>query len=161
MLKNIIIILITFTLFGCQKKVGEKIYLSCNGIYKSYIKDEPHSNINPRDEKLTLVIEHKIYPEKSLWHIDSGNLNLMLGFFPIDMRDAKTKEGQIISTYVTDTEIQGKSISKYEDGTSGYRELMINRINGEITYETEAYSPKLKVASRSEYKGVCEVNKKI
>jgi len=139
----------------------EKIYLSCKGIYKVYEKDNPYKNLKPRDESLTLTIEHKVNPQKSRWDIESGNLNLMLGFFPIDMRDEKTKEGQVITTNVTDTEIKGEDFSKYSDGLRGYRVLTINRINGEINYETEVYLPKSKETYRYEYKGLCEVSKKI
>ena len=160
--KKILIILFLTTLIsiGCQKKMEEKIYLSCKGVHKIYEKDDRYK-LKPSDESLTLTIEYKVNPQKSRWYIDSGNLNLMLGFFPIDMRDEKTKEGQVISTNVTETEIVGQSFSKYDDGTRGYRVLTINRINGEINYETESYSPKIKGTYRSEYKGLCEVSKKI
>jgi hypothetical protein len=159
--KNLSILFLTILIsLGCQKKMEEKIYLSCKGVHKVYEKDDPYK-LKPRDESLTLTIEHKVNPQKTRWDIESGNLILMLGFFPIDMRDEKTKEGQVISTNVTDTEIQGKDFSKYDDGTRGYRVLTINRINGEINYETEIYLPKSRETYRSEYKGLCEVSKKI
>lgn len=155
---TLVFILITLTSLGCQPKAHETIYLSCNGVFENNI-----AYTKPRDEKLTLTAEYRTYPnsEKNVWWVDSGNHNLMMGFFPADMRDEKTKEGEVIRTFVTDTEIKGTAISKYNDGTRNFREVTVDRINGAINYEQEFYYPKNNETYRHVYKGTCEPGKKI